>query len=71
MNWIDLTNSGLLDAQFPYPLAFETLYNLANQGLDLLRLLCDLLNKFINLGWGIILLLLIVLLTRIFFRIMK
>lgn len=71
MNWIDLTNSGLLDAQFPYPLAFETFYNLANQGLELLRLLSDLLNKFINLGWGIILLLLIVLLTRIFFRIMK
>lgn len=71
MNWVDLTNAGLLDAQFPYPLAFETLYNLALQGIELLKLLCDLLSKFINLGWGFILVIVLVLITRIFFRIMK
>ena len=71
MSWIDLTNSGLLDAQFPYPLAFETCYNLAIQGIELLKLLCDLLNKFINLGWGFLFLIMIFVLCRIFFKIMS
>ena len=71
MTWIDLTNAGLLDAQFPYPLAFETCYNLALQIVDLLKVLCDLLGKFINLGWGLILVIMLVLITRIFFRFMK
>lgn len=64
MTYIDLINNGMLDPLFPYPLAFETCYNLANQ-------IIDLFIKFINLSWGIILLLLIVLVTRILFRIMK
>lgn len=71
MSWVDLTNSGLLDAQFPYPLAFETCYNLAIECIDLLKLLCDLLNKFINLGWGFIFIVIIVLSMRVFFRMMK
>lgn len=64
MSYIDLINNGLLDPNFPYPLAFETCYNLALEFLDLLI-------KIINFSWGIILLLLIVLVTRIIFRIMK
>lgn len=71
MNYLDLINNGLLDAEFPYPLAFETAYNMGNNLLDLANVLIELFVKFINLSWGIILLLLIVLLTRIFFRIMK
>lgn len=64
MSYIDLINNGLLDPNFPYPLAFETCYNLALE-------LIDLFIKLINFGWGIVLLLLIVLVTRIIFRIMK
>lgn len=64
MSYVDLINQGLLDPLFPYPLAFETAYNLACQ-------IIDLFVKFINLSWGIILLLIIVLVTRVIFRIMK
>lgn len=64
MNYIDLINNGLLDANFPYPLAFETCYNLALEILDLFV-------KLLNFGWGVVLLLIIVLVTRIIFRIMK
>ena len=60
MSYVDLINNGLLDSNFPYPLAFETCYNLAAQ-------IIDLFVKLINFGWGIILLLIIVLVTRIIF----
>lgn len=58
VTWVDLTNSGQLDPLFPYPLAFETCYNLAVKFLDAFSLLSNFLL-------AIIIILVLVLLTRI------
>lgn len=54
----------LYDTTFPYPIAYENAYNLALQ-------LSDLLQKNLALLWAIILILIIVIVTRIWFRIMQ
>lgn len=64
MSWIDLTNQGLLDAQFPYPLAFETCYNLA---LDFYNALSWLSNLLLVL----VIIMVLVLITRIFWVIIR
>lgn len=64
MTYIDLINNGLLDSLFPYPLAFETAYNLCMQ-------LFDILTKMVNLGWGAIILCLCVLFSRLCFKLMR
>lgn len=54
----------LYDANFPYPIAYENAYNMAMQ-------LSDLLQKNLNLLWAIIFILVLVIVTRICFRLMQ
>ena len=64
MSYLDLINAGLLDEYFPYPLAFETCYNLATQFINLLTYALNFLAFFV-VAW------LIVFITKSIFSFMK
>lgn len=59
-----LQNNALMDANFPYPMAFETAYNLAIKFLDALQL-------FNNLMVVVIVLMVLVVLTRILWTMIR
>lgn len=64
LTYADLMNNALLDPNFPYPMAFETCYNIAVQ-------LIDLMEKGINLIFFMILFFFIGFVMRCVFSFMK